>query len=201
MNPRDAAAIHPFPGIAQLDWLAGQMRGAAVRESTKCLSQLAGLFQDQSAYRASDPQTIVYRVQWCEPVSQGTEGGLFWGVTHIEPGRVGEEYFMTHGHFHQKRDRSEFYGCVKGEGILLLKNERQSWHESMRAGSLHYIPGQAAHRVINTGDVPLVFWACWPSDAGHDYGSITTDGLGLRVLRGDTGPRVVAVPAPARDTQ
>lgn len=52
----------------------------------------------------------------------------------------------------------------------------------MKPGSVHYIPGKVAHRVVNTGDEPLVFLASWPSDAGHDYASIRTSGFGKRMV-------------------
>jgi len=60
---------------------------------------------------------------WWEPVAQGTEGGLFWGGTEFLPGRVGKEYFMTHGHQHAVLDRAEFYGTVAGKGMLVLRDE------------------------------------------------------------------------------
>jgi glucose-6-phosphate isomerase len=133
-----------------------------------------------------DPETIVYRVWWCEPVPAGTEGGLFWGTTEIVPGKVGNEFFMTHGHQHAIRDRAEFYGTVAGEGMLVLRDEGgKVWYEPMRPGSLHYIPGRVAHRTVNIGTEPLRFIASWPSDAGHDYGAIANEGLGARVLERD----------------
>jgi glucose-6-phosphate isomerase len=38
----------------------------------------------------------------------------------------------------------------------------------------------------------LLFWACWPSDAGHDYASIRTAGFGARVLLRSGGPAVIS---------
>jgi len=180
------------PPEAQVDWLTGTMRGSAVQQATKTLRELAGLFHDTDALRRMDESTVVYRVQWTEPVIQGTMGGLFWGSTIIEPGRVGDEYFMTHGHFHSKRDRGEYYGAIGGKGLLLLMDEfRVTRTEAMFPGSLHFIAGGLAHRVVNTGDEPLLFWACWPSDAGHDYASIKAEGFGARVLLRDGRPAVI----------
>jgi len=77
---------------------------------------------------------------------------------------------MTHGHFHANPTRAEYYTTAQGEGrLLLMDRERKTWMEVMSPGSLHYIDGRYAHRVVNTGNVPLIFWACWPSDAGYDY--------------------------------
>jgi glucose-6-phosphate isomerase len=139
-----------------------------------------------------DPSTIVYRVSWYGPVPEGTEGGLFWGTTMIEPGRVDEEYFMTYGHRHLKRNRAEYYSCILGTGLLMMMdNSRQASVEEMAPGSLHYIPANVTHRVANTGQDPLRFAACWPSDAGHDYEVIRGEGFGVRVVERNGAPQVI----------
>jgi glucose-6-phosphate isomerase len=167
----------------RVDWLLGDMHGMPMQHSVKNLGHLVGVFHDREAWQSMDPQTVVYSVQWQEPVLPNTEGGLFWGSTTIEAGRVGDEYFMTRGHFHAKRDRGEYYCTVQGKGMLILMGEdRLSRVEIMSPGSLHYISGHTAHRAVNTGDVPLVFWACWPSDAGHDYDAIAKEHFSVRVL-------------------
>jgi hypothetical protein len=104
-----------------MNWAKGLLEpDAELRESVKTLGQLVDLFADRNALRAMDANTVIYRVQaWC-PVPEGTEGGLFWGVTVIEAGLVGQEYFMTHGHFHLKRDRSEYYATLEVDGALNL---------------------------------------------------------------------------------
>lgn len=179
--------------FAIVNWEDGSLRSPAVRSSTKKLGQLKGIFRDEESWRQMDPETVVYRVWWWEPVTPGTEGGLFWGTTEISPGRVGKEYFMTHGHRHAILDRGEFYGTVAGAGMLVLRDQsgRTSYQE-MTPGSLHYVAGKVAHRMVNTGDIPLRAIACWPSDAGHDYGTIAERGLGLRVVEDHGKPTVIA---------
>jgi glucose-6-phosphate isomerase len=177
----------------QMDWAKGRFPShAQVSTSVKTLGQLQGIFANDAARRALDPNTVVYRVQaWC-PVSEGTEGGLFWAITTIEPGQVDSEYFMTHGHFHHKRDRTEFYATLEGEGALILMNgNRESRMERMLVGSLHFIPAYTAHRVANIGGSALRFVACWPSDAGHDYDSIRSSGFSARLLKTSKGPSLM----------
>jgi glucose-6-phosphate isomerase, archaeal len=177
----------------QMDWTKGLLLpDAQLIESVKTLSQLPGIFADEDARCAMDPNTVVYRVQaWC-PVPEGTEGAQFWGTTVIEPGQVGPEFFMTHGHFHLKRNRTEYYGTTEGQGALILMNEdRETRMEMMLPGSLHFIPPNTAHRVANTGTVPLRFVACWPSDAGHDYDSIRKLGFSARLLNVNRGAMLV----------
>jgi glucose-6-phosphate isomerase, archaeal len=179
--------------LAMVNWTDGSMESPALRSSVKKLGQLKGIFQDDESWQRMDHDLVVYRVWWWEPVAPGTQGGLFWGTTEISPGRVGKEYFMTHGHQHAVLDRAEFYGTTVGSGVLVLRDESgQIRHEEMMPGSLHYIPGKVAHRVVNTGKTPLRFIACWPSDAGHDYAAIATHGLGLRVMDNQGRPAFVA---------
>jgi len=172
------------PALAAIDWSTGTLQVPGLRSSEKKLGQLREVFHDQEAWHRMNPDTIVYRVWWWETVPAGTEGGLFWGGTEIQPGCVGDEYFMTHGHRHAIVNRGEFYGTTAGEGMLVLCDESgRAWAENMKPGSLHYIPGHVTHRVVNTGKVPLRFMACWPSDAGHDYEVVAAKGLGARVLQ------------------
>jgi glucose-6-phosphate isomerase len=123
------------------------------------------------------------------PVSEGTPGNLFFGTTLIIPGKVGYEYFMTKGHFHEKSDRAEYYWGIKGEGVLLMMDRKgNTWGEKMSPGTVHHITSDIAHRVANTGNNPLVFGACWPSDAGHDYGSIADKGFTARLIEVNGDP-------------
>ncbi len=179
--------------MVHVDWASGLLQPAAeVRESVKTLGQLKGIFADSEALLGMDPGTVVYRVQaWC-PLPEGTEGGLFWGNTVVEPGKVDSEYFMTHGHFHLKRDRTEYYATVEGEGALIMMDDtRRTWFEPMSVGSVHFIPPNVAHRVANVGSLPLRLLACWPSDAGHDYDLIRKHGFGARLLSVDGKPTLV----------
>ena len=136
-----------------------------------------------------DQKLPVYKVQAYLPVSAGTEGGLFFGTTFLQAGKVGNEYFMTQGHFHKQSNRAEYYWCIKGEGVLVLMDkERNCRAENMNEGTLHYIPADTAHRVANTGDSELVFNACWPADAGYDYEEILKNGFSARLFAVDQKP-------------
>src|SRR2546423_1870215 len=135
-----------------LDLSTGAMRGSGVTRIERRLSDLADVFASKTDLAKLDPQTLVYRVESYTPVSEGTDGGLFFGATFIEAGLVGREYFMTRGHFHSRIQAAEFYWCLRGQGVLLLMDEaRRCRAERLMPGSLHYIPGHTAHRVANIG--------------------------------------------------
>jgi glucose-6-phosphate isomerase, archaeal len=172
----------------------GTLRGSRVIESQKTIGQLKDIFLDEDARSKMDQNKTVYSVQAFLPVDQGTEGGLFFGATTIEPGMVNDEYFITQGHFHEISNRAEYYWGIKGEGVLILMDRnRNCYAESMHPGSLHYIPAHTAHRVANTGSSQLVFGACWPSDAGHDYDEIKRNGFSCRLLNKDGKPQLIKI--------
>ena len=168
---------------ARTDLRTGAVFGEKVRHSTKRLGQLAGLFADETARAAMDADVAVYDVEWHEPAPEGTPGGLFFGTSTVHPGKVGEEFFMTRGHLHLRREAAEYYWGVSGSGLLLLADEAGDCRaEIVEPGSLHYIPGRTAHRLVNTGAEDLVVGACWGTDAGHDYGQPDEALFGARVL-------------------
>lgn len=182
-----------FPSPIRINLQSGSMgNDARIERASKTMGALVHVFKDEAARQALDGTVVVYAVEYWKPVAEGTEGGLYWGNSTVFPGVVGEEYFMTRGHFHSRRDRSEFYATVSGTGLLLLMDEqRRSCVQEMSPGTTHYIGGRTAHRVINTGDVPLTFLACWPSDAGYDYGTIEEQGFSVRVMRRDGRSEVI----------
>lgn len=166
---------------------------ARIERANKTVGQMEYVFLDEFRRREMDAAKLVYAVEVWKPVAEGTEGGLYWGNSTVFPGMVGEEYFMTRGHYHARNDRAEFYTTVSGRGLLVLMDEhRHASVQEMGAGTTHYIPGRVAHRVVNTTEVPLTFLACWPSDAGHDYQSIAQQGFSVRVMRRNGRPEVVA---------
>src|SRR5690606_5697880 len=113
------------------------LKGEPVTHQTRKLKDLSGMFKNKKACGEMDPEQIVYTVQAWLPVPEGTLGGLFFGTTNLMHGKVGQEYFMTKGHFHTFSDRAEFYWGVQGKGMLILMDgERNTWAEEMQPGSL-----------------------------------------------------------------
>ena len=144
--------------------------GKEIVHSARTLGDIRSIFEYGDRITEQQANNTAYSVSCYLPEKEGTTGGLYFGITNLYPGLVGDEYFMTKGHFHASMDTAEFYWGIEGEGVLILMDEQGAVKgERMFPGSLHYIPGRIAHRVANVSDTVLSFGACWPSDAGHNY--------------------------------
>ena len=168
--------------MVTFDPFTGGLTGPGVTESRRTLAGLAGYFLDEAARAALDQGRLAYRVQAFEPKPEGVPGAVCCATTFLEPGLVGDEFFLTRGHFHLHDDRPELEVTVAGEGALILMSEdRVTWAEPMLPGSVHHVPPRTAHRVANTGSEPLVFVSYWPSETGHDYRTIVEHGFSARL--------------------
>jgi glucose-6-phosphate isomerase len=163
--------------------VTGRLEGANVVESRRVVGDLKGYWEDEDA-ALSKASELLYTTQTWMPVQEGLEGAVLWGNTTLESGVVGNEFFMTRGHWHTNRTRCELCITVSGSGELLLMDEsRKCRTEAMSPGSTHYVDGSMAHRTVNTGREPLVFLCAWPADCGHEYEEILRQGFGTRIRR------------------
>jgi glucose-6-phosphate isomerase, archaeal len=180
----------PTPFRVMLDFDTGSLTpfaGSFVRR----LSEMADAYEDQAAVRglvAGGDDPVVYAGYDAAVPSE--PGQLLFRTTIINPGTVGSEYFMTKGH-HHVRDAAEIYLGMSGEGIMLMETRDGDFAESMLVPSASiYVPPGWAHRTVNTGNIPLIFFAAYPGDAGHDYQSVERSGFSRRVHRGPSGPEL-----------
>lgn len=129
-------------------------------------------YKDAKSFYASedeslDDDTIMYEVY---AFTNSEKSCLNYGLTVMQPVKVNGEYNMTRGHFHLDTTKDEIYIGLEGEGLLLYMDENgKCFSEKVKRGSVHYIDGKLAHRLINTGDKVMKVQCFWPSDAGHDY--------------------------------
>lgn len=181
----DVSQIIPF------DKINATIPHAAVVE--RRLSQLRSVFADQDAYERAVEQgdPLVYSVASVEPADG--EGDLHYGIGKIMPGRVGQEYFLTRGHFHQWRPAAEIYIGLTGTGIMLLEHEQthHAYSVDLLPDSVVYVPGYTAHRTVNTGDTPLTYLGIYPARAGHDYGALAERNFAQVVVENGGKPCVL----------
>ena len=114
-------------------------------------------------------------------------GQLMYCISKLQPGKVGNEFFMTKGHYHTVEDTAEIYLCLKGQGYMLMKTADGKWAaEEMSRGRMVYVPSFWAHRSVNTSkDEPLISFCVYPANAGHNYGDIEHEGFPKRIFEQD----------------
>jgi len=147
------------------------------------LSNIQSIFHDQEAAKKmlEEGNPTIYEV--CEADFPGERGHLKFSTTILYPGKVGDEYFMTKGHYHAVRDAAEFYYGFSGKGLMLLENEGGDFEAlDIGRGISVYVPPYYAHRTVNTGSENLIILCVYPADAGHDYGTINKAGFKKRAV-------------------
>lgn len=153
------------------------------------LSAMKGQFSDERAYRQmiSDSDPVLYEVY--ENSRPQVAGELINGTSILRPGKVGDEYFMTKGHFHTVLETAEIYYCLQGQGAMVMETPEGDWAiEELAPGKILYVAPRWAHRSVNTGTEDLITFFAYPGHAGHDYGTIETQGFRKLVVERDGIP-------------
>jgi len=163
--------------------------------SVRRLSSMADYYLDQAAFEAllAQDDLILYEVYGID--RPAVSGELISGITVLHAGKVGQEYFMTKGHFHAVLETGEIYYALRGTGMMVMETpEGECSVEPFAAGQVVYVPPCWAHRTINTGNNDLLFfWVC-PAAAGHDYGTIAKHGFRKLVMATEEGSTIMANP-------
>jgi len=171
-------------------WFVEQMGSFPVNRDQ---ADRAALRRCEESLAQGDP--VVYDIRY-HPFQTSTSD-MALGVSTIYPGKVGDEYHMTKGHFHVRMDQPEIYFCVRGTGFLLMESKEGDFQVAeWRPGTITHIPPQYAHRVVNTGPEPLIWVASYHLAAGHDYEPIIARGFAKIVVEKDGQP--VFLPNPRR---
>lgn len=123
------------------------------------------------------------------------EGDLAFGTSIVYPGKVGNEYFMTKGHFHSILDTAEIYFCLRGKGCMMMESPEGDWDvQELTPGKALYVPKRYAHRSINIGNEPLITFFAFRADAGHDYGTIESKGFRKLIVETDGKMEIINNP-------
>jgi glucose-6-phosphate isomerase len=169
------------PFSAHIDLETGEMKDPD-RHLVRRASDMRGYYADESALErliAEGEDPLHYEV-FEKPVPE-VRGHLMFCISKTQPGRVGDECFMTKGHYHTVAETAEIYYCIRGEGYMLMKtNDGRCVAQPMKRHRMVYVPPYWAHRTINTGDEALISFCVYPADAGHNYGDIEEEGFPRR---------------------
>ena len=177
------------PGICRVDVARGELVGASNRY-TKTYADLAGLYEDQAAFAAlvaANARSVAYEVTDFKPSANA--GDMIIGVTRMEPGQVGREFYMTRGHIHARPNRPEMYYGESGRGLMLLESPAGDIRIlEIGPRSMCYVPPYWIHRSVNVGAEQLVMTFAYPADSGQDYDIIAkAGGMKVRIVNDGEG--------------
>jgi glucose-6-phosphate isomerase, archaeal len=162
----------------------------------RTLLALKGQFLDQEAYEQllAEDDRLIYEVY--EIKRPEVSGELLMGISIVHPGKVGREFNMTKGHFHDVLETSEMYYCLAGEGYMVMENpEGEACVEPLSPGKVLYVPPRWAHRSVCTSrQNDLVTFFVYPAHSGHDYGSIEQQGFRKLVVDSEQGIQIIDNP-------
>jgi len=160
------------------------------------LADLKGQFLDQEAFEArlAAENPLLYEV--LEIKRPEVAGEMLYGLSMVHPGKIGDEYYMTKGHFHNALEAAEVYYCLQGEGMMVMETHPGEWAvELLRPQKVLYVPPGWAHRSVNTSRTEtLVTFFVYPGNSGHDYGSIEKQGFRKLVVERNGAPQVIDNP-------
>jgi glucose-6-phosphate isomerase, archaeal len=160
------------------------------------LSNMKGMFSDNGALEAliAKEDSVIY--EFYDLGIPEDSGEVNCGTSITYPGKVGDEYFMTKGHFHKVLNTAEVYYTLSGHGYMLMENPEGDWEaRELTPGKAVYIQGRYAHRSINvSADQPLVTFFAFPGHAGHDYGTIETKGFRKLLVERNGKPEFIDNP-------
>jgi glucose-6-phosphate isomerase len=166
------------------------------RHIVRRLSDLRGQFLDSHAFaaRLESENPLLYEVY--EIRRPEVAGELLCGLSIVHPGKIGDEYFLTKGHFHTELYTAEVYYGLQGRGVMVMETPEGDWAvEPLQPDKVLYVPPGWAHRSINTHpEEDLITYFIYPGNAGHDYGSIERNGFRKLVVERGGAPQVIDNP-------
>jgi glucose-6-phosphate isomerase len=160
------------------------------------LGKMAGQYVDDQAFQDQLDQEDALLYEVYEIKRPQIEGELLNGISIVHPGKVGEEYYMTKGHFHTVLETAEVYFCLKGHGYMVMETPEGEWAiEELTPGRVLYVLPRWAHRSVNVSmDEDLITFFVYPGNAGHDYGTIEKQGFRKLIVQQEGQPQFVDNP-------
>jgi len=171
-----------YPVSFDLDFVTGQVTRTGEKIQRKA-SDMQSAFYDrqalQEAILGGDP--LIYEFYNAQFITSTSDMSI--AITRLFPGKIGDEYYMTKGHLHERNDQPEMYICVRGCGYLLLDTlDGEFRAEAWQPGTITHIPAIWAHRVANTGTEIMVYIGVYHAAAGHNYALVEEKGFAQVVV-------------------
>ena len=188
--------ISPAPFSLDFNLMTGMCDSGKEKATDRFVSNMIAQFHDREAAQriiddGDDKLYSFYELDYIPEIGSD----LRFGTSIVYPGKVGDEYYMTKGHFHTLLETAEVYYCLAGEGYMLMETPEGDINlQELKPGVALYVPPRWAHRSINTGKENMVTFFVFRSDAGHDYGTIEQKGYRKILIDKDGVPTLIDNP-------
>lgn len=161
------------------------------------VSDMIGEFADEetrsAVHNGGDP--AVYEYYATEPGTQ-PDGALCYASTVVRSGKIGAEYYMTRTRHPRGSGSPEVFYTVSGEGMMLLQTEEgQIQALAMTPGTVLYVPGDAFHRLVNTGEESLIVFSVYPKNTTEESQPVRDCVFRRIVVASESGPDLVPNPS------
>ncbi|MFW5847086.1 MAG: glucose-6-phosphate isomerase family protein [Nanoarchaeota archaeon] len=153
--------------------IANQLRKNYDEKVVRTLKDMRTRYHDQKEVKKilKKKNPVIYRV-YIGSSRIKTARNLRVGLTVLNSGCIGKEYYMTKGHEHKKKI-PEKYILIQGKGKLILQRNSNKNNKTiiknLKKNKIYEIPGDAAHRIVNTGNKKLEVLSFYDKRAGHSY--------------------------------
>ena len=113
------------PFVLDFDLVEGFCKSGKVKPIARYVSNMVSQFADSAAAQelVDNGNPLLYEFYGLD-LPEDDSGVLQFGTTILYPGKVGDEYFMTKGHFHTILDTSEIYYTLSGKGMMLMETTK-----------------------------------------------------------------------------
>lgn len=158
-------------GIRSIEFEEKILYRPDVMERTR-LRDIKDIFYDVKAVRDRDDSEAIYKSYLRQ------NKGLSYRMVVVNPGKIGDEFYKTRGHFHRNAADTEIYLTLRGNGLLLLQHKRTNrcMFVPLKVGNVANVPPYYAHRVVNIGNEELTILSIFPRTSGSDYKTIREKG-------------------------
>ena len=127
------------------------------------LSDMQEDYPDKKAITNALKQKDILVFKGRKPILPLSENWLNFSLRSLQPGKIGSDFIMEPGHFHDCT--SEIYLGVSGCGKMLLEFRDKQSIIDFGTDDIVFIPPQCGHRMINTGKEELRYLCVYPSTA------------------------------------
>lgn len=139
-----------------------------IKKSERSLEELRPYLKNLDAAKGPDPVYTVWRYAHLKQDDEKIKAvGLRYDLTLIPPGKIGDEFVKTAGHYHLPYP--EAYEVLLGRAYFMIQSESAVFLVEAGPGEKFIIPPGFGHNTINVFNEPLLIANFVSEKAEYNY--------------------------------